>query len=67
MVSEWMDNGNINDFIQKYPEANRTKLVSLILDCFNPRLTRSACRHRKWPEVYARPRDGPWRFERGVW
>ena len=67
MVSEWMENGNINDFIQKNPKANRTKLVSLILNCVNPQLTRSACRCCKWPEVYARPRDGPWRFERGAW
>ena len=53
MVSEWMDNGNINDFIQKNPKANRPKLVSLILNCVNPQLTRAACRRRKRPEVYA--------------
>jgi serine/threonine protein kinase len=27
MVSEWMDNGNINQFIEKYPHANRPMLV----------------------------------------
>ena len=67
MVSEWMENGNINDFIEKNPKANRTELVSLILNFANPQLTRSACRRRKRPQVYARPRDGPWGFERGVW
>ena len=27
MVSEWMDNGNINEFVRKYFDANRTALV----------------------------------------
>ena len=27
MVSEWMEDGDINDFIQKNPNANRTELV----------------------------------------
>jgi hypothetical protein len=27
MVSEWMDNGNINDFVEKDKYVNRTKLV----------------------------------------
>ena len=42
MVSEWMENGNINDFIQNDPKANRTKLVSLTPSRVNPWLTRSA-------------------------
>jgi len=28
MVSEWMDNGNINEFTQKHKEVNRAQLVS---------------------------------------
>ena len=28
MVSEWMDNGNINEFIRKHEEVNRAQLVS---------------------------------------
>ena len=28
MVSEWMANGNINEFIKSHKEANRLKLVS---------------------------------------
>ncbi|KAF9789584.1 kinase-like domain-containing protein [Thelephora terrestris] len=28
MVSEWMDNGNINEFILKDPDANRTALLA---------------------------------------
>ena len=39
MVSEWMENGDINDFIEKNPKVNRTELVSLILNSVNPRLT----------------------------
>jgi serine/threonine protein kinase len=27
MVSEWMEHGNINEFIEKNPRVNRTKLV----------------------------------------
>ena len=27
LVSEWMENGNINDFIKRDQDANRTKLV----------------------------------------
>ena len=27
MVSEWMENGNINEYIEKYRDANRFKLV----------------------------------------
>ena len=28
MVSEWMPNGNINQFVKEYPDANRFELVS---------------------------------------
>ena len=27
MVSDWMVNGNINDFIKAHPDANRLELV----------------------------------------
>ena len=27
MVSDWMGNGNINDYVKTHPEANRLKLV----------------------------------------
>ena len=27
MVSEWMANGNINDFVKANPDANRLELV----------------------------------------
>ena len=28
MVSQWMTNGNINDFIETHPDVNRFELVS---------------------------------------
>ena len=28
LVSEWMDNGNINDFVGNHGEVNRVQLVS---------------------------------------
>ena len=33
MVSEWMDHGNINEFVEKFEGANRVQLVS---DCVTP-------------------------------
>ena len=27
MVSDWMENGNINDYVKAYPGANRLELV----------------------------------------
>ena len=36
MVSEWMENGNINEFTQENPNVNRTKLVRMLLDLHMP-------------------------------
>jgi len=30
MVSDWMVNGNINDFVRARPDANRLELVGLV-------------------------------------
>ena len=32
MVSDWMENGNINEFIEKHPDADRLGLVSPFCD-----------------------------------
>ena len=32
MVSEWMENGNINEFVKARPEADRVELVGLPTD-----------------------------------
>ena len=37
MVSDWMVNGNINDFVKAHPDANRLELVG-----FSPALPRSS-------------------------
>lgn len=29
MVSDWMENGNVNEFVKKYPHANRLQLVGV--------------------------------------
>jgi hypothetical protein len=29
MISDWMVNGNINDFVKAHPDANRLELVGL--------------------------------------
>ena len=34
MASEWMENGNINEFIDVHPDANRFKLVRYILTAY---------------------------------
>ena len=34
MVSEWMEDGNINDFIQIHPNANRIKLVRTSVELY---------------------------------
>ena len=38
MVSQWMDNGNINEFIETHGNANRFKLVGFCstIDCTCP-------------------------------
>ena len=30
MVSEWMESGNINDFVKKHPDADRLGLVCAV-------------------------------------
>jgi serine/threonine protein kinase len=39
MVSKWMPNGNINEFVKKCPDANRFELVSFRSGCHHPRLS----------------------------
>ena len=37
MVSDWMPNGNINEFVKKHSDANRFELVSVPSGCHHPR------------------------------
>ena len=36
MVSDWMVNGNINDFVKAHPDANRLELVGISLSLIAP-------------------------------
>ena len=63
MVSEWMENGNINEYIRSHADADLFKLVS-------PRSHRQAVtfandlptaqRRRQGAGIYARPGNGTW-------
>jgi hypothetical protein len=30
MVSEWMENGNLHEYLRKYPDSDRYQLVSFV-------------------------------------
>ena len=32
MVSEWMENGNINDFVKGHPDVDRFELVGVLFE-----------------------------------
>ena len=34
MVSEWMENGNINEFLKVHPDANRLGLVGFLFTVY---------------------------------
>ena len=65
MISEWMENGNVNEFTEKDRRANRTELVCRQSISVGPRLICSVGRCREWIDVYAASSLGPWRPERG--
>ena len=67
MVSEWMINGNISEFIKTCEDANRFELVRFSFYC-RPHLAyhyliiiASRCRSRV--DIYARGGDSAWRSE----
>ena len=66
MVSEWMTNGNINQFVGTHWDANRFELVShrlrlltssIIVDDF---MTLAVGRCREWFDSYARAGNDLW-------
>jgi len=65
MVSEWMPNGNINQFVAAHRDANRFELVRLPFKLlYSPPVNDScvapiAWRCRKRLDLYARPRYDP--------
>ena len=64
MVSEWMTNGNISQFVEAHWDANRFELVShrlrlltsSIIDDF---MTLVVGRCREWLDPHARARNDP--------
>ena len=37
MISDWMVNGNMSDFVKAHPDVNRITLVGFPLESFRPR------------------------------
>ena len=72
MVSEWMDHGNINEFVKTHWDANRFELVRLYfhrlpqLLPITPPPSSIAQRRRQGVNVYARARNDTRGFERGI-
>ena len=70
MVSEWMANGNINEFIEAHSDVNRFELVgfpypaSLLVT--ESRFIPIAQRRCERIDVYTRSGDGPWGSEGGM-
>ena len=70
MVSDWMANGNINQFLEKHQDANRFELVrpgsslppSSAVDVFP-----IVGRRREGIDVYARSGNNPWGSQGGVY
>jgi len=69
MVSEWMSNGNINQFVAAHWDANRFELVrsplkllysSFVTDKCVPLIAERRC---KGLDIYAQPGYDPWRSQ----
>ena len=65
MVSEWMPNGNVNQFVAAHPDANRFELVGFPFKLLPPSLIIDNCvilvvgRRRERLDLYARPGNDP--------
>ena len=70
MVSKWMANGNINEFVRAHRDVNRFKLVrSCSYYISSLSLMESfpiARRRRSGVDVYARSGDDTWELEGGM-
>ena len=65
MISDWMMNGNINEFVRENPSANRLKLVGFSFDAsfyssslMVGRLLARRC--SQGADVHPSPRNDPW-------
>ena len=71
MVSEWMTNGNINEFVKVHPDADQLKLVSLPFDALlyqfaDDHLASIAERRRQGAGLFTWPGIDPRRSKRGA-
>ena len=74
MVSEWMENSNINEFLTKNPGADRLGLVRspfgflsfLLFMIVDDWMTSPVGRCGKWVDIHARRGYNPWRSQRGT-
>ena len=66
MVSEWMPNGNVRDYIEKNPGVSRLQLVCQLESHRTRTDGTSVARYQSRPVVPTLPRDRAWRFERGT-
>ena len=68
VVSEWMENGNINMFVEAHPDANRMKLVclSFIFTRHGLYVITVACRRRQGVGLYTQPGNTPWKSHWGT-
>ena len=70
MVSEWMINGNINEFVKMHRDVNRFKLVRSCSNCksYLPLMGSFPIARRRLSgvELYARPGDDTRGFEGGM-
>jgi hypothetical protein len=67
MVSEWMVNGNINEFVKANPGENRLMFVRISLELLPPLFTLSelkigslARRRCQGIDIHSSAGDGPW-------
>lgn len=72
MVSEWMTNGNIKEFVGKCPDANRFELVNPPFEFLvssivgNKDMTLTAGRCHEGIDPYALPANDPRRSQRSM-
>ena len=72
LVSEWMENSNINVFVKVHPDANRLGLVRSRLASLSPpdievHMIIVACRRYQGVDIFTPSGYGPRRTQRGTY
>ena len=71
MISEWMANGDINQFVRTHPDVNRFELVRFCSGSYRPIIADNYVasvvgRRRKRIGLYAFSGNGSWGFKGGM-